>query len=159
MRRSDREITDFQEIAAVIEKCEVCRLAMHDEEYPYIVPVNYGMRLEDGRIVLYFHGAMEGKKYELMERDPKVCFEVDCNHGLYTSEEKGNCTMAYESVIGFGMIRQIPDEEKYEALRILMAHYHKEDFTFNQAVMPNTRVWKLEVESCTGKRRVVKQHS
>lgn len=156
MRRSDREITDFHEIVEVLEKCEVCRLAMHDEEYPYIVPVNYGMQLEDGKVVLYFHGATEGKKYQLMEKNPKVCFEVDCNHGLYTSEEKGNCTMAYESVIGFGTIHSISDEEKYEALCILMKHYHKEDFAFNQAVMPQTRVWKLVVESYTGKRRVVK---
>lgn len=156
MRRSDREITDFQEIVEVIEKCEVCRLAMHDKEYPYIVPVNYGMQLEENKIVLYFHGATEGKKYQLMEKNPKVCFEVDCNHGLYTSQEKGNCTMAYESVIGFGTIHMIPDEEKYDALCILMKHYHKEDFAFNQAVMPQTRVWKLVVGSCTGKRRVVK---
>lgn len=156
MRRSDREITDFQEIVEVIEKCEVCRLAMHDKEYPYIVPVNYGMQLEENKIALYFHGAMEGKKYQLMEKNPKVCFEVDCNHGLYTSQEKGNCTMAYESVIGFGTIHTIPDEEKYDALCILMKHYHKEDFAFNQAVMPQTRVWKLVVDSCTGKRRVVK---
>ena len=40
MRRSDREITDFQELITVMRGCDVCRLALHDEPYPYI-PVSY----------------------------------------------------------------------------------------------------------------------
>jgi len=156
MRRSDREIKEFDEILKVLQKCEVCRLAMQGEGYPYIVPVNFGMQVEKGQITLYFHGALTGRKYDLMERNPKVCFEVDCNNGLYTEEETGNCTMAYESVIGYGIVEAVPDEEKYDALLILMRHYHKESFAFQQAVLPNTRVWKLSVESCTGKRRIVK---
>ena len=36
MRRSDREITDFQELITVMRGCDVCRLALHDEPYPYI---------------------------------------------------------------------------------------------------------------------------
>lgn len=43
MRRKDREITEFEEIIDVMERCGVCRLALHDEEYPYIVPLNFGM--------------------------------------------------------------------------------------------------------------------
>ena len=61
--------------------------------------------------------------------------------------------MSYESVIGQGHIELLPEEEKYEALMILMRHYHKEDFTFNKAVMPATTVFKLVVENMTGKIR------
>ena len=64
MRRKDREIKDRQEILEVMKRCDVCRLALHDEEFPYIVPVNFGMEVMDGEITLYFHGATEGKKYE-----------------------------------------------------------------------------------------------
>lgn len=153
MRRKDREIKDFNEIVQVIEKCDVCRLALHDEDYPYILPLNFGMQLEDGQIVLYFHGATEGKKYELIAKDNRASFEMDCEHKLITDEAAGNCTMNYESVIGYGRVEMIPDEEKYDALCILMKHYHKEDFPFNQAIMPQTTVFKLIVESVTGKRR------
>ena len=45
MRRKDREITDFEQIAGVIEKGEVCRIAMNDE-YPYIVPLNMDINLK-----------------------------------------------------------------------------------------------------------------
>lgn len=153
MRRKDREIKDFNEIVQVIEKCDVCRLALHDDDYPYILPLNFGMQLEDGQIVLYFHGAKEGKKYELIAKDNRACFEMDCEHKLITDEAAGNCTMNYESVIGYGRVEIIPDEEKYDALCILMKHYHKEDFSFNQAIMPQTTVFKLIVETVTGKRR------
>ncbi len=43
MRRSDREITDFQELITVMRGCDVCRLALHDEPYPYILPLNFGL--------------------------------------------------------------------------------------------------------------------
>lgn len=31
MRRKDREITDFNEIMAIIDKCDTCRLALFDQ--------------------------------------------------------------------------------------------------------------------------------
>ena len=38
MRRKDREITDFNEIMKIIDKCDTCRLALFDDDFPYIVP-------------------------------------------------------------------------------------------------------------------------
>lgn len=154
MRRSDREIKDFEEIVEVIKKCEICRLALNDEEYPYILPLNFGMQLENGKIVFYFHGATEGKKYELIARNNKASFEMDCSTKLVTILEDGNCTMEYESVIGQGTVEILPDEEKERALDILMKHYHKEDFPYNKAVIPRTTVFKMTVDTCTGKKRM-----
>ena len=154
MRRSDREITDINDMIRVMEKCDVCRLALNDGDYPYILPLNFGMQVIDGQITLYFHGATEGKKYNLFKQDNRASFEMDCAHRLVTDERTGNCTMEYESVIGRGKVEIVPEEEKYEALCILMAHYHKEDFPFNQAMIPHTIVFKLMVEQMTGKRRM-----
>lgn len=156
MRRRDREVTDRNEMIQIMEKCDVCRLALNDDGYPYILPLNFGMLVKEDVIELYFHGATEGKKYELIARDNRASFEMDCGHELLTDEEHGNCTMNYESVIGKGFVEMIPDEEKYEALCILMNHYHKENFPFNQKVMPQTNVFKLVVTEMTGKIRVKK---
>lgn len=158
MRRSDREIKDINEIIKVIEKCDVCRLALNDDGYPYILPLNFGMQITNGKITLYFHGAAEGKKYELIEKDKRASFEMDCSHRLVTDIDKGNCTMEYESVIGKGIIEILSEEEKYDALCILMKHYHKEEFLFNKAVIPKTTVMKLVVENVTGKVRMKKNH-
>lgn len=156
MRRNDREIKDINEIIKIMEKCDVCRLALNDEDYPYILPLNFGLQTGNGQIILYFHGANEGKKYELIDKDNRACFEMDCSHNLVTDISSGNCTMEYESVIGYGRIERIPDEEKQEALYILMKHYHKEDFAFNKGIMPQTTVFKLVVEQLTGKKRMTK---
>ena len=153
MRRSDREIKERSEIIEVMERCDVCRLALHDEEYPYIVPLNFGMEVKEEQIVLYFHGALKGKKYELIAKDNRACFEMDCAHQLVMDEEKRECTMKYESVIGRGRVEIVPEEEKYDALCMLMKHYHQETFAFSRKPIPATTVFRLVVEELTGKRR------
>lgn len=158
MRRKDREITDRQEMIRVMERCDVCRLALNDEGWPYILPLNFGMRQEDGRVVLYFHGAAAGKKYELIARDNRASFEMDCGHELVLDEQDGNCTMTYESVIGRGRIEIVPDEEKYDALCVLMGHYRAEAFPYNRAVIPQTTVLRLVVEEMTAKARRRPRH-
>jgi hypothetical protein len=99
---------------------------------------------------------MEGTKYVLIEQDSRASFEMDCEHRLVTEIERGSCTMEYESVIGQGHIEILSDDEKYDALGILMKHYHQEDFSFNKSVMPRTKVFKLIVENVTGKVRMKK---
>ena len=156
MRRSDREVKEFKDIVAIIEKCDVCRIALNNNGYPYILPLNFGMVVKDDKIELFFHGAMDGTKYDLIENDNRASFEMDCEHRLVTEIERESCTMEYESVIGQGYIEMLSDEEKYDALCILMKHYHQEEFPFNKAVIPNTKVFKLVVEKVTGKRRMKK---
>ncbi len=153
MRRTDREIKGFEQIIEIIDKCDVCRLALNDTNYPYILPLNFGMRIENQKIVLYFHGALEGKKYELMEQNKKASFEMDCSHRLVTQD--GNCTMEYESVIGHGHLEFVSEDKKYDALCVLMKHYHKEDFPFNKDIMKKTMVFRLIVDFYTGKKRIV----
>ena len=155
MRRSDREIKDHDEILDVIRRCDVCRLALHDEPYPYIVPLNFGFEEISGKLTLYFHSALTGHKLDRIAADPRAAFEMDTSHVLLYSEEKQMCTMAYESVIGFGTIHFLEEEEKYKALKKLMDHYYPgEEKSFPMSTVPHTAVFSLEVESLTGKRRV-----
>lgn len=154
MRRHDREITDFSELIQVIEKCDVCRLALNDDGYPYILPLNFGAKVESGKVTFYFHGASEGRKYELIAADNRASFEMDCSHRLVSDRENGHCTMEYESVIGCGRVEIVPDEEKMEALTIMTDHYHETHFEFNPNAIPRTTVMKLTVERMTGKRRM-----
>lgn len=154
MRRSDREIRDFSEIVEVMKKCDVCRIALNDEGYPYILPLNFGMKAEGGQITLYFHGAGEGKKAELIKKDSRVGFEMDCSHKLIADRDACSCTMQYESVIGRGKIEIVPEEEKQEALCMLMRQYHEDEFPFRKEVADRTTVMKLVVEQVSGKRNI-----
>ena len=153
MRRKDREITDFDEMLSVIRKCDVCRIAMIDGEVPYIVPLNFGLDVQDNQVYFYFHSALEGRKMDLLRENPKVAFEMDCSHEIILYEEQMDCTMGYESVMGRGVIEFVPEEEKFDALKILMRQYHEEDFAFSTKLMKVTAVYRRKVTQMTGKRR------
>lgn len=154
MRRSDREVKGFAEITAIMQKCDVCRIALNNGDYPYILPLNFGLKITGERVELYFHGAEEGTKYDLIAKDPRAGFEMDCAHRLVSDSESGSCTMEYMSVVGRGRIEILPESEKREALGILMSHYHGSDFKLNEAAIPKTKVFKLTVEEMTGKKRI-----
>lgn len=156
MRRKDREITELTELLDVIRTCDVCRIAMNDEDgVPYIVPLNFGMTEQDGKISLHFHSALEGKKLDLIAKNPRVAFEMDTKHELEYFQDKGYCTYAYESVMGKGRIRILSEEDKFDSLTQLMEHYHPgENAYFNPAAMARTCVYCLDVEQITGKRKL-----
>lgn len=156
MRRIDREVKDIINIIEIIQRCDVCRIAVNDYPVPYILPLNFGMEILKEKIILYFHGANEGRKYELIKNNNRVSFEMDCSHKLVTTPETGSCTMEYESVIGDGYIEFVNEESKEHALNILMKQYHKEEFSFNKNVIARTTIMKLEVENITGKVRMKK---
>jgi hypothetical protein len=54
MRRSDREIPGIQEIEEIIQKADVCRIALANDNIPYIVPMNFGY-VNDPDRTLFFH--------------------------------------------------------------------------------------------------------
>ena len=115
MRKANREVKDRNEIIEIMKKCDVCRLVFNNGDYPYIVPLNFGLDTNEEKIILYFHSALEGTKVEIMKREMKASFEMDCKHELQYDEAKGYCTMAYESVIGKGKIRILSEDEKMDA--------------------------------------------
>lgn len=67
---------------------------------PYIVPLNFGLDVQGTQVYLYFHSAMEGTKLDLIARDNRAAFEMDCDHNFILYEERISCTMGYASVIG-----------------------------------------------------------
>lgn len=153
MIRKDREITDINKIISIMKKCDVCSLAFFDEEYPYIIPINFGISLIKDTITLYFHGAKVGKKLELIKKNNKVAFEMNCSHKLLLGEKASDATMEYESVCGNGVIDILDEtEEKLEALNYLMNQYsNKSKHEFDNKVVNAVTVFKLTVCEIHGK--------
>lgn len=151
MRRSDRQLTDREKILAIMRDCDVVRLGiMDDDGYPYIVPLNFGIEEVDGQVRIYLHSAQEGHKLDLLHRDPRVTFEMDANHVLYSDRERGYCTMNYRSVMGRGEAAFISDPAaKEHDLTIMTDHYHREHFAFNPAAILRTEVLEIRVDFAT----------
>ncbi len=152
MKKSEREITNFDDIVAVLDSCDTVNLGINGEKYPYVVPVSFGYEVVEGKIVIYIHGAMEGLKNELIAKDPNVCVEAHVMRGYVN---KGfQTSVDYESIIGFGTAEIANDEEAARGVGLLMAHCGQPDFDGTLCIrMGTTRVFKITLESVTGKRR------
>lgn len=154
MRRKDREVKDVHEIIKILEKCKVCRVAMVDNELPYIVPLNFGFSIKnDNELSLYFHSAKEGRKIEILKSNNNVCFEMDCDHKLISANTACSYGYTFESIIGNGKIEFIDSiDEKCKALSSIMKHQTGQDFEFSEKQANSVTVLKLVSSSFTGKK-------
>ena len=111
MRKQLREITDKEEIKDLFRNTDVIRLGISDDKQPYVVPVSFGFDWSDEQPTFYFHGAREGKKFELLTKNPFVCVEGD-NFYRY-KKTAASVTCLYESFIAIGRCRLLDGGEHY----------------------------------------------
>lgn len=147
MRRKEKEIKDMSLIEAVIKQSQVCRLAMVDQDKPYVIPMSFGY---DGS--LYFHSALEGRKIEVLKKNPQVCFEFDEVTKLVKNKDACEWGMAFKSVIGEGEAVFVEDiTQKAHGLGVIMAQYSNRSFEFPKESMEKTAVIKVVITRITGK--------
>lgn len=153
MRRSDREVTDFAELADILRRADTFRLGLHGDPYPYVVPLSFGFEAANGSMTLYFHGAKEGLKHDLIQRNPHVCVEADIFHRYAAVGD--SITVEYESFIGFGKATRVTGDEAVSGLDALLTHCGFNGFAYDRAALDVTWVYKIELDSFTGKRRTL----
>lgn len=153
MRRKDREVTDFNTIIGIIDECEILRIGLADGDFPYIVPVNFAYTVEGTELSFYIHGAMAGKKYEMLTKKPVCSFEMDIPLEMDCIVEKKDVTMRYKSVMGKCTVEFLEDEAKQLAIdNIIMARYEKtKNFDYNKDSVKRTAVAKLTVTEISAK--------
>ena len=71
-----REIKDFAEIEEIINIAQVCHLGMVNGGQPYVLPMNFGYENK----TIYLHGAPEGKKNDVIDKNNHVCITFDIDH-------------------------------------------------------------------------------
>lgn len=148
MRRKEREIQDRSAIEEIIRQSQVCRLAMVDQDKPYVVPLNFGFKWP----YLYFHSARQGRKIEVLRKNPQVCFEFDQLIKLKKHKEACEWGLAYTSVIGEGKAILVDDiKEKELALKVIMAQYSTREFGFPRENMEKTTVIQVFITQISGK--------
>jgi len=150
MRRKEKEITDIEEIEAIMQKAEVCHLGLAVDNTPYVVPVNYGY--EDR--CLYIHCSKEGRKLDMIRQNNTVCFQMDIDAEI-TGKDKQACqwSTTYRSVIGYGEAFLVEDiEQKKPALDIIMRHYSQENsFQYREEAIDNMAIIKIVIHHLSGK--------
>lgn len=153
MRRQDREVKDPERIEQIISACSCMRLGFCDQGQVYIVPLSFGYVLEDGGYTFYYHGAKEGRKAELIKGVPSVGFEMDANVRVKQGKIPCGCSVAYQSIIGNGVVSVVEDpEERIQGLQAIMKHQTGSgSCVFSEEALKATLVFKLTVEQLSCK--------
>lgn len=157
MRRSEREITRFQDILAVLDKCQVMHLGLSDGGKPYVVAMNFGYAVEDGdKLALYFHCAKEGKKLEILARNPAAAFQAECSYQPVGGPEACSWTARYESVMGSGTLGIVWGEaETVRGMNCLMERLGVSGTpVYSAQTLSRVCVLRLDVDEITGKRNM-----
>jgi nitroimidazol reductase NimA-like FMN-containing flavoprotein (pyridoxamine 5'-phosphate oxidase superfamily) len=102
----------------------VGHLAMACGDELYIVPLSY--TYVDGRIL--FHCALQGRKLDMIRRNPNVCFEVSRQERPPGPHSEDPCDAPFESVICWGIARVIDHaHERQAVLNAFQARHDEPD--------------------------------
>ena len=154
MTKRERQITDESQIIHILETAKVLHLGLAVDNEPYVVPMNYGFVKEDGKLILYLHSAVQGKKLDMIRANPRVFFEMDCDRMPFEGDKPCQYGLVYSSVMGRGTARIVEDvEEKKQAMSILMKTQTGKDFTFNERLVSIVTVIRIDAQEYTAKHR------
>lgn len=150
MRRTDREITDQTWMETVLHDAVYLTFALCDGGEPYAVPMNF---VYDGG-ALYVHSAREGRKIDILGKNPSVGFSVVVGAELTSDEVPCQWDMRYRSVNGAGTAEAVEEPaKKARALNLLMAKYSgRGDHVFTEKQLAGVAVFRIGIDALTGKR-------
>ena len=95
------------EIENLLKEQIIGRIGCYAGDEVYVVPVSYAY---DGKYI--YVRSFEGKKMEMMRKNPKVCFQVDDTHDMAN----------WQSVIVSGTFRELKGKEADKARDYLFNH-------------------------------------
>ncbi|MGN0553251.1 MAG: CPCC family cysteine-rich protein [Oscillospiraceae bacterium] len=150
MRRNDRR-EDEKFAFEVFDKADHAVISMIDEDgQPYCIPIS-AVRMGEA---VYFHSAECGRKTAAMLKNPNVCMTAAAD--VQSAEDKFT-TYFKSAVIRGKAVLVNDDEEKIAALKAICEHFTPSNMSdFENAVkasLSRTAVWKILVESATGKQK------
>lgn len=149
IRRKDRKVSE-SEARELLQNGEYGVLStVSPEGQPYGVPLNYASAGD----AVYFHCAQEGHKLDNIKTNSKVSF---CVVGK-TEVLPDKFATKYESVLVFGAVSEVMNEEKQKGLTELLKKYSSRFLKEGQEYMAKagdkTRVFKIAISSISGKAR------
>ena len=153
IRRADRTMSD-EGARQMLAQGYSGRLATIGEDgFPYCIPLLY--LWIDGEVYLHTTSA-RGHLRANIERDQRVCFEIDEQEGVFDyGRFECDSGLAYRSVCLFGRIRIVDDKQvKQRFCEALMEKYGKPETKRPKGFFPRIdaiTVYAIAIERVTGK--------
>lgn len=149
MRRIKQQITEDECIRILKENHRGVLSMIGDDGYPYGIPLNHYYSEDDGG--LYFHCAKTGHKLDAIKTCDKVSFCV-YDKGY---RKEGEWALNINSVVIFGRMKLVTDEEKTREICINLARKFTDDEEYLEKELkyslPNVQCLELIPEHITGK--------
>jgi nitroimidazol reductase NimA-like FMN-containing flavoprotein (pyridoxamine 5'-phosphate oxidase superfamily) len=154
MTKRERQVTEGSQILHILDTAKILHLGLCADNVPYVVPMNYGYTMEQGKLTLYLHSAVRGKKLDMIRKNSNVFFEMNCDLIPFEGPVPCRYGLSYSSLMGQGHARIIDDpEEKQDAMTILMKTQSGKDFSFNEKLVSIVSVIRIDVSEYTAKHR------
>ena len=162
MRRRDRA-KDDEWIKQFLNTAPFAAIATLHGEQPFIN--NNIFVYDESENCIYFHTSKEGRlRYNITE-NTKVCLSAAEMGRLLPADVALEFSVEYKSVVVFGNVEVIEDEEKAKsALQKLMDKYfpnHKPGRDYREIIseeIKRTAVYKINIESMSGKEKKVEEN-
>lgn len=120
-----------------------------DDDYPYAMPMNY--LYDEKENVIYFHGGKTGHKIDALKKHNKVSFCV-YDEGF---RREGEWALNIKSVIAFGKISFVEDEEKMISVSRELSLKYTPDIEYIEREIKDyakaTLCLEMKIEHLTGK--------
>ena len=154
MTRREFAITEPEKIREILDTSRYLHMGLVDDGMPYVVPMNYGYTLEDGKLTLYLHSAKEGYKLDVIRKNPVCCFQMDCKLIPFEGAIACQYGISYHSLMGRGKAVLVEDvQEKCFAMTQLMKTQTGKDFEFNERLVSIVSVIRIDVDEFSAKHR------
>lgn len=141
----------------ILDKAPYITVAMTEEDgSPYAVPLSLA-RVDDK--TFYFHGAMEGKKLDILSKNPKVWLSAVTTCKPTVGPKDGSFTLEFKSAMAKGVAEIVTnDAEKIIAMRAICERFlpnHMDAFDASiERSLGRTAVVRITLtEPPTGKRK------
>ena len=99
LTKREIRITEPDQIARILDTAKVLHMGLAADNEPYVVPMNYGYTLEDGKLVLYLHSADQGRKLDVIRANPRVSFAIDCDRMPFEGKVPCQYGLVYSSIM------------------------------------------------------------
>ncbi len=152
MRRKEKAITSERELAEILAGARYITVAMCENNEPYLVSLSHGY--DEAHNCIYFHCAGEGRKLDILKRNPVVWGQALADRGY----AHGKCDHLYASVHFGGTVRFVTEfEEKKFALEVMIEALedHPESVKKKQLTdeaIRNVTIGRIDIRHLSGKK-------
>lgn len=152
IRRKEKEISDKNEMLAILENAGYITIAMCVDNEPYLVTLSHGYDRE--RNCIYFHCAREGKKIDILKEQNKVWGQALMDKGYV----QGSCDQLYATTQFMGRVTFVENsDEKKHALEVMINALEDDpqkalDTQLTEKSIKGVQIGRVDIEYMSGKK-------